>query len=167
MASTTSRFTDLAAALALTASLAACGGGGDAAADATSGGDASGDLAALCDTQLFSGGVATPTVAQASPFAGTYAGEEGSYAMDFSFTKTGDATLQANSDGSVVYKGTRVEVKSVCYEAATNTLYLHWGTKQVVGSGAVYDHHVDLINGGSDFSGFIDGQVFRKPGSAS
>lgn len=154
-----------AAAMFITACLAACGGGGDAASEASA---ESGELAALCDTSLFSGGVATPTLEQATPFAGTYSGEEGSYSSDFvTFTKTGDATLLANSDGSVVYKGSRVDIKSVCYEAATNTLYLHWGTKTVVGEGAVYDNHVDLKNGGSNFSGFINGLVFRKPVAAS
>lgn len=149
-------------ALVLTTCLAACGGGGDASSEASALGG--GELAALCDTSLFSGGVATPTVEQASPFAGTYNGEEGNFSSDFvTFNKTGDATLLANSDGSVVYKGSRVEIKSVCYEATTNTLYLHWGTKTVVGAGAVYDNHVDLMNGGRNFSGVINGQVFRGP----
>lgn len=148
--------------LLLALSLTACGGGGDASADAA-GIDAA-DLAAACDTSLFSGGVATPTLEQALPFASTYNGEEGTYSDDFvTFTKTADAALQVSSDGSVVYKGNRVEVKSVCYESSTNTLYLHWGTKTVGGAGAVYDNHVDLRNGGSTFSGPINGLIFRKP----
>lgn len=142
--------------ISLCAALTACGGGGDAATDAKT---AAADIG--CDTALFSGGVATPTEAQVSEFIATYTGETGTFDDSFNFTATGTASLVLSANGSVTYKGTTVDVKSVCFEAATGNLYLHWGTRSTAGEGAFYDNHVDLFGAGG-FSGFINDEVFRS-----
>jgi hypothetical protein len=142
------------------ASLTACGGGGDAANPAST----TTAAAASCDPTLFSTSVATPTSAQLTALAKTYTGDTGSYDMSGTFIKSGTATLVLAADGSVSYNGAAVDVKSLCFEAgaATQPLYIHWGTKTTVGAGAVYDHHVDLFNNGT-YSGFINNTVFKSP----
>jgi hypothetical protein len=102
------------AALAL---LAGCGGGEDAA----SGGG--GTLALTCNTAGYvAGSVEMPTAAQLSAYAGTYNGDEGSYDMAGTFTKTGSATLVVASDGRLTYKGKAYDPSSVCIEKATGIL---------------------------------------------
>jgi len=140
------------------ATLSACGGGGDAAAES-----GSLEVAVTCDTSLFSTSVTSPTQPQAAAYIGTYSGQVGDFDMSGTFTSTGTATLVVTNDGDVTYNGTPVDVKSLCYESGTSsqTLYLHWGNKTTVGAGAVYDHHIDLRSDGT-FSGYINNQVFRS-----
>lgn len=120
--------------------------------------------AATCDKSLFSSSVASPTAAQLAPYAKTYAGATGTFDMSGKFTKSGSATLVLNADGSTTYNGRAIDVKSLCYEeaGANKTVYIHWGIKTTVGSGAFYDNHVDLFADGTA-SGSIGVDIFKAP----
>jgi hypothetical protein len=119
------RTTPLLAALALAATLSACGGGGDddtAAAAASVG----------CDTKLFvAGSVVEPTAAQIAPYAGTYDGGEGTFGPNPGdpFVKARSVVLVVNTDGSVNYNGTAYTPVSVCLDktagALGTLLYVH------------------------------------------
>ena len=106
-----------------TALLAACGGGDDTppADDGTGGGGGGGGaFTATCNTAAYvAGAVELPTSTQLAAYAGTYNGDEGSYAMDGSFTKSGTATLVIANDGRVTYKGTAYDPTSICIDKAS------------------------------------------------
>ena len=100
--------------------LAACGGGdGPPADDPGSGGGGGGGSAftAPCNTAAYvAGAVELPTADQIAAYAGTYNGDEGSYAVDGSFTKSGVATLVIASNGQVTYKGVAYDTPSICLD---------------------------------------------------
>lgn len=104
--------------------LAACGGGDDTTAAAPApapAASASGAGTALaCDTTAYTAGsVEAPSSAQLAAYAGTYNGDEGSYSMSGTFTRSGGATLVLGADASLSYKGTAYVVTSVCIEKSS------------------------------------------------
>jgi hypothetical protein len=124
------------AALAATLILAACGGGDDddpADPGAGGGGGGGGSTTLTCRTAGYTAGsVAVPTSTELAAYTGTFNGEEGSYALDGSFTKAGDATLAYAGAGTLSYKGTSYSVTSVCLDVAAGPygriLYVEAGT---------------------------------------
>lgn len=98
--------------------LAACGGGdGVPADDPGSGGGGGGTFTATCNTAAYlAGAVELPTADQIAAYAGTYNGDEGSYAVDGSFTKSGVAALAIASNGQVTYKGVAYDTTSICLD---------------------------------------------------
>ena len=110
------------AALSAALLLAACGGGDEplAADPGTPGGGGGTSFTATCNTAAYvAGAVELPTAEQLAAYAGTYNGDEGSYATDGSFTKSGVATLVIANDGQVTYKGTAYTTNSVCLDKTT------------------------------------------------
>ena len=85
--------------------------------DAPGGGGGDGPFTASCNTAAYvAGAVELPSATQLASYAATYNGDEGSYAMDGSFTKSGTAALVIASDGRVTYKGTAYDPSSVCID---------------------------------------------------
>lgn len=123
------------AALATTLILAACGGGGgdDDPADPGAGGGGGSSTTLTCRTAGYTAGsVAVPTATELAAYTGTFNGEEGSYAIDGSFTKAGDAMLAYAGAGTLSYKGTSYAVTSVCLDLVAGPygriLYVEAGT---------------------------------------
>ena len=95
--------------------LAACGGGDETLAP--TGGTGGGSFSATCNTAAYvAGSVDLPTATELAAYAGTYNGDEGSYALDGSFTKSGTAALTIAADGLISYKGTAYTPDSVCID---------------------------------------------------
>jgi hypothetical protein len=116
------RTTSTLAILTLTLALTACGGGGDDAADpadpgAGGGGGGGGTTTLSCNTANYTAGaVSVPTLADLASFAGTFVGEEGSFDMAGTFTKSGDATLVLGDSGTMSYKGADITPTSFCMD---------------------------------------------------
>jgi hypothetical protein len=116
------RTTSTLAILTLTLALTACGGGGDDAADpadpgAGGGGGGGGTTTLSCNTANYTAGaVSVPTLADLAGFAGTFVGEEGSFDMAGTFTKSGDATMVLGDNGTMSYKGVDVTPTSFCMD---------------------------------------------------
>lgn len=114
------RTTSTLALLTLTLALTACGGGGDDAADPAdpgAGGGGGGTTTLSCNTANYTAGaVSVPTLADVAGFAGTFDGEEGSYDMAGTFTKSGDATLVLGDSGTMSYKGVDITPTSFCMD---------------------------------------------------
>lgn len=122
----------LLAALAMAMTLTACGGGGDDGSTATTGsgsgtgggtttatGGTTTTTAPTCNLSAYqAGAVEAPTTAQLAAYAGTYAGDEGSYNASFVFVKSASATLVLAADGGTTYKGTAYPATSVCIDKA-------------------------------------------------
>lgn len=103
--------------IALTAAcglLAACGGGDAPPAD---GGGGGGGFTVTCNTAAYAAGaVEAPAPATLAAYAGSYAGDEGSYDASGNFQRAGSATLVVASDGRLTYKGTAYEPTSICID---------------------------------------------------
>lgn len=106
--------------------LAACGGGSDdeeTPVDPGAGGGG-GATTLTCNTAGYvADAVAVPTEAELAAYAGTFNGEEGAYAMDGTFTKSGDATLVLTTAGAVTYKGTSYTATSFCLDKVASPTY--------------------------------------------
>lgn len=98
--------------------LAACGGGdGDGDATGGGGGGGGGGFTATCNTAAYvAGAVELPDSTTLATYAGSYAGDEGSYNDSGSFVKSGSATLVVATDGQLTYKGTAYTPSSVCID---------------------------------------------------
>jgi hypothetical protein len=104
---------------AVTALLAACGGGDETLAPTGGGGTGTSSFTATCNTAAYvAGSVDLPTATELAAYAGTYNGDEGAYATDGSFTKSGTAALTIAADGRITYQGTAYSPDSVCIDKA-------------------------------------------------
>jgi hypothetical protein len=115
--------------------VAACGGGGSdpaSPAPVVGGVGAGGGAALSCDATLFQAGTAVslPTAADMAPFAGTYAGNEGTFGVTGFVKSATTVTLVVAADGTTTYNGATVTLASLCIvkatAPATNTVFLHF-----------------------------------------
>lgn len=143
----------------LAGSLGGCGGGDGELAAAIGEG-----LAGLsCDTAALGGEGRLPTAEEVLAYAKTYVGEVGVYDDDMQFTvERTNVNLIMADNGAITFDGAAVELRSLCILTGDHpALYAHWGTRTVVGAGAVYENHMDFFADGF-FSGVVGGKVYRS-----
>lgn len=95
--------------------LSACGGSAEDP-EGTSAAPPAG-VTLTCNTANYvAGSVEVPTATQVAAYAATYNGDEGSYTMGGSFTRSGTATLVLGGDASLRYGAVAYTVKSLCLD---------------------------------------------------
>lgn len=84
----------------------------------TQSGSATGNFEVTCNTNMFTpGAVELPTAVQLAAYAGTYNGDEGTYAAGTgAFVKSGSTSLTLANDGRVIYNGTAYTPTSICLD---------------------------------------------------